>query len=147
MSSILSRYEADLRSAYGNFEVPRRHSVLQAVNRDPYAALRLELSAIGELEDDTDDNCDVCFTYFVRGDRLLIVKLSMVGRYAVGAGVRRRWFRLTQAGLAACCVIRISCTRCACGAWVLAGNRAPLRSALRARVIVEGRCLTSTRRC
>jgi len=79
----ISLYEADLRKAYGDFTAPRRDFAREMVKRDPYAALLLDLSSAGDTEDDTDINHEVAFTYFVRGSRLLIVKLSMVGPYAV----------------------------------------------------------------
>ncbi|SDP93678.1 hypothetical protein [Lentzea jiangxiensis] len=82
-TSIRSLYEADLRKAYGDVAAPRRDFAREMVKRDPYSALLLDLSATGETEDDTDINHEVAFTYFVRGSRLLLVKLSMVGPYAV----------------------------------------------------------------
>ncbi|MEU3273967.1 hypothetical protein ABZ639_24280 [Saccharomonospora sp. NPDC006951] len=35
------------------------------------------------VDDDTDLNCDVCFTYIVRAARPLVCKLSLAGPYAV----------------------------------------------------------------
>jgi hypothetical protein len=81
--SIRGLYEADLRKAYGDLTTPRRDFAREMVQRDPYSALLLDLSSAGDTEDDTDINHEVAFTYFVRGNRLLIVKLSMVGPYAV----------------------------------------------------------------
>ncbi len=81
--SIRELYEADLRKAYGDPTAPRRDFTREMVKREPYSALLLDLSSAGDVEDDTDINHEVAFTYFVRGNRLLIVKLSMIGPYAV----------------------------------------------------------------
>jgi hypothetical protein len=53
------------------------------VRREPYSPLFDELARKFPVEDDTDINDDVCFTFLVTAARVLAVKLSMVGPYAV----------------------------------------------------------------
>jgi hypothetical protein len=72
-----------LHDSYGDTNSPRRAFVLDPVRRDRYRAPTAELTTLGELTDDTDENCDVCFTYLVGTTPLLIVKLSLVGPYAL----------------------------------------------------------------
>lgn len=79
----LSASREQLRRSYGSLSEPKRHFVLSAANRRPFEDVLAELSRSYPVDDDTDINCDVCFTFIVRGEQPLIVKLSMVGPYAV----------------------------------------------------------------
>jgi hypothetical protein len=76
-------YLEQLRKSYGDPDAPRRDFALAAADREPFARVRSDLSAIGPVLDDTDVNDDVCFTYIVGQQPPLVVKLSMVGPYAV----------------------------------------------------------------
>ncbi|RAG87453.1 hypothetical protein DN069_01040 [Streptacidiphilus pinicola] len=80
-----SRQELNRRllDSYGDLAAPRRAFVMDAMRRDPYRTPRAELATLGALTDDTDENCDVCFTYLVSVTPLLAVRLSMVGPYAL----------------------------------------------------------------
>jgi hypothetical protein len=78
-----SAYLEQLRKSYGDLSSPKRHFVLEAANRQPFETVMRELSRWCEVEDDTDINCDVCFTLIMRCAPPLIVKLSMVGPYAL----------------------------------------------------------------
>jgi hypothetical protein len=81
--SIRSAYEGRLRASYGDFRSPRLHFVMATADRQPFEGVLLDLAQVCPVEDDTDLNCDVCFTYIVRADQPLVVKLSLVGPYAV----------------------------------------------------------------
>ncbi|MTE20615.1 hypothetical protein F0L17_16170 [Streptomyces sp. TRM43335] len=72
-----------LRRAYRDLSRPRFDFVWEAVEREPCADVLRDLSAVCPVEDDTDVNCDVCFTYIARCERVLTVRLSMVGPYAM----------------------------------------------------------------
>ncbi|MFD3466164.1 hypothetical protein ACFWWM_07310 [Streptomyces sp. NPDC058682] len=81
---VRSVYEEQLRSSYGDLSSPHFQFVRNSVtNREPFDTILRELGHIGPVADDTDTSCDVCFTYVVNAARPLIVKLSMVGPYAV----------------------------------------------------------------
>ncbi|MEV8349720.1 hypothetical protein ACFVTT_21065 [Streptomyces niveus] len=73
----------DVLTAYENADRPKRAFALTAVHRDPYRGLVDALAGKAEVTDDTDINCDVCFSYLVESDGLYVVRLSMVGRYAI----------------------------------------------------------------
>lgn len=72
--------ECILRS-YGSFDRPSWHFVAEVASRDPYVEIREEMSTFCDVRDDTDVNCDVCFTLIVQPQGL-VVRLSMVGPYA-----------------------------------------------------------------
>jgi hypothetical protein len=75
---------ADIAAAYGDLESPGRQFVRRFVADDPYREFVLELRASArEITDDTDINSEVCFTYIVQKPIPLVVKLSMVGEYAL----------------------------------------------------------------
>jgi len=57
--------------------------VSAATRGQPYRDLVRDLSLEAGLTDDTDVNCDVCFSYVVEAEPLLFVRLSMVGPYAL----------------------------------------------------------------
>ena len=76
-------YLEQLRRAYGSLTDPVRSFALDSANREPYRAVTEDLARLGQVVDDTDVNCDVCFTLVLRSTSVLIVKLSMVGPYAV----------------------------------------------------------------
>ncbi|MBP2337987.1 hypothetical protein JOF41_004165 [Saccharothrix coeruleofusca] len=80
---IPSVYERYLRQSYGDLSSPQRRFALEMANRQPFEGIAHELAEVGPVADDTDINCDVCFTYIVHAERPLSVKLSMVGPYAV----------------------------------------------------------------
>jgi hypothetical protein len=81
--SILVTYEERLRAFYGDFRSPRLHSVMPTLNRHPFEGVTHDLAQLHPITDDTDPNCDVCATYIMRADQPLIIKLSLVGPYAV----------------------------------------------------------------
>lgn len=76
----------DVQKAYEDVSAPRRAFVTAAELRQPYQALRADLATVvSELTDDTDVNCDVCFSYLLASSGLHFVRLSMVGPYAAVA--------------------------------------------------------------
>lgn len=77
----------DIQNAYEDLSAPRRAFVLAAVRRQPYRDLIDDLARIAALTDDTDINCDVCFSYSIESQPLYFVRLSMVGMYATFARV------------------------------------------------------------
>lgn len=81
--SIRSAYEGQLRQSYGDFRSPRLHFVMAAADRQPFEGVLRDLAQTYPVEEDTDLDCDVCFTYIVRAGQPLVVKLSLVGPYAV----------------------------------------------------------------
>jgi hypothetical protein len=83
----MSAYRECMTRSYGSLEHPNWGFVSETVARDPYRSLLTELERELPVEDDTDINDDVCFTYLVRARRYLSVKLSMVGPYALMLGV------------------------------------------------------------
>jgi hypothetical protein len=74
---------ADLWSAYEDLDHPRRRFALTASYVGPPQELLDKLRQIATIEDDTDLNCEVCFTFHLNLQPMLIVRLSMVGPYAV----------------------------------------------------------------
>ncbi len=78
-----------LQEAYRDLQAPQRRFVLDRSARNPYTAQIAEAARLLEavFEEDTDVNCDVCFTYYVTPQRdpgrPLILRLSMIGPYAV----------------------------------------------------------------
>ncbi|WP_144119106.1 hypothetical protein [Catellatospora sichuanensis] len=81
--ALVTRCIEDLRTAYRDPALPNRSFVGAALDRLPYRDLCQELAALGPVEDDTEVNCDVCFTLVLPGPESLLVRLSMVGPYAV----------------------------------------------------------------
>jgi hypothetical protein len=80
---VPAAYVEHLRSSYGSLTSPTRHFVLDTANRAPFTQVLRDLAELAPVEDDTDINCDVCFTLIMTGVPPLFVKLSMVGPYAV----------------------------------------------------------------
>lgn len=80
---ITSVYVEQLRRAYGDLNNPRRSFALDCLRRAPYKAVFAQLAQNVPAVDGTDINSDVCFTYILEWSPVLIVKLSMVGPYAV----------------------------------------------------------------
>lgn len=75
-----------VKLAYGAADHPRREFVRAAVSANPYRSLVSELAATLPVVDDTDINDDSCFVYLLRrGPTALILRLSMVGPYALVA--------------------------------------------------------------
>lgn len=72
----------DIKNAYEDISGPRRSFVSSVEQSQPYSDLVHALSEVAELNDDTDVNCDVCFSYVLKSDGLYFVRLSMVGLYA-----------------------------------------------------------------
>ncbi|WP_267246571.1 hypothetical protein [Streptomyces sp. PR69] len=77
----------DIQNAYRDISAPRRSFALVAARSQPYRDLIDDLSGIAALVDDTDINCDVCFSYTLKSHRQYFVRLSMVGLYATFARV------------------------------------------------------------
>lgn len=74
---------ADILTAYRDLHAPRRGFVRTAESQQPYQDLVVRLAALAPVVDDTDVNCDVCFTYLIGGDSSLLLRISMVGPYAM----------------------------------------------------------------
>ncbi|MFE2527471.1 hypothetical protein ACFXEL_24870 [Streptomyces sp. NPDC059382] len=72
----------DIQNAYEDIDAPRRSFVSSVEQIQPYRDLVHALSEVAELNDDTDVNCDVCFSYVLRSEGAYFVRLSMVGLYA-----------------------------------------------------------------
>jgi hypothetical protein len=74
-----------IRSVYGSFENPDFHFASEALRRRPYEQVVSQLERIFKAEEDTDVNDDVSFGYVLRshGQREWVLRLSMVGPYAV----------------------------------------------------------------
>jgi len=79
----LSAFRESVVRAYGSVDKPDWGFVNDVVARSPYGPLFDELALRFSVEDDTDINCDVSFTFLVTAERVLSLKLSMVGPYAV----------------------------------------------------------------
>ncbi|MFJ9322759.1 hypothetical protein [Streptomyces globisporus] len=80
----LSQY---IQNAYGEKDAPRRSFAAVALRCHPYQDLVNDLAGVASIQDDTDINCDVCFSYILESQRLHLVRLSMVGPYATFARV------------------------------------------------------------
>ncbi|MFD2420481.1 hypothetical protein [Amycolatopsis pigmentata] len=78
----LSAFRECIVRAYGSPDEPDWGFVRGVVDRNPYRPLFDELALRFPVEDDTDVNCDVSFTFLITGKRVLSLKLSMVGPYA-----------------------------------------------------------------
>ena len=74
-----------VRSAYQDLRRPRRGFVSTAFRERPYQDLVSELEiALGtEVVDDTDINSDVCFSFQIGSGGPILLRLSMVGPYAM----------------------------------------------------------------
>ena len=70
-------------AAYGSATEPHYGFSLRAYNRRPYQALIDELARDFVLEDSTDLNYEVAFTYAVRGQEAHYLLLSLVGPFYV----------------------------------------------------------------
>lgn len=79
--------ERQLREAYGDFAKPDFGFVLKAMRNEAAAVVFRDLAKSYRVDDDTDVNYHVCFTYVVQLERQVIVKLSMVGPYALIAAI------------------------------------------------------------
>lgn len=79
----LSAFRECIVRAYGSPGEPDWGFVRGVVARNPYGPLFDELALRFTVTDDTDVNCDVSFTFLITGKRVLSLKLSMVGPYAV----------------------------------------------------------------
>ncbi|WP_329429473.1 hypothetical protein OG339_12770 [Streptosporangium sp. NBC_01495] len=77
-----SAFHEAMRRTYGSLEEPQFHFVQEVFNRTPYREIMEALSSKYQIIDDTDINCEVCFTYMVQCERYLAVRLSMVAPYA-----------------------------------------------------------------
>jgi hypothetical protein len=75
----------DIQNAYEDLGAPRRAFALTAARRQPYRDLIRDLDGIAAVTDDTDINCEVCFSYAFESHHFL--RLSMVGLYAAFARV------------------------------------------------------------
>jgi hypothetical protein len=80
---VPAAYVEQLRRSYGSLTSPKRHFVLDVANHEPFTQVLHELSELAPVEDDTDVNCDVSFTLVLASLPPLVIKLSMVGPYAV----------------------------------------------------------------
>ncbi|MEV6287662.1 hypothetical protein [Kribbella sp. NPDC051770] len=74
---------ADLWTAYGDLQHPRRRFPITAVHNGPPQQLLTDLERLAAIQDDTDINCEVCFRLHLELEPALIIQLSMVGQYAV----------------------------------------------------------------
>ena len=63
--------------------MPRRGFVAVAFREQPYQSLVADLALETHVVDDTDVNCDVCFSLRLGADGLVLLRLSMVGPYAM----------------------------------------------------------------
>ncbi|NVO32355.1 hypothetical protein [Hymenobacter lapidiphilus] len=70
-------------AAYGSATEPHYGFSLRAFNRRPYQAIVDELSRDFILEDLTDLNYEVAFSYEVRGQEQHNLRLSLVGKFCV----------------------------------------------------------------
>ena len=74
----------EITAAYTDLNAPRRTFVMTALNQQPYGEVVMAIRGAGfPVSDETEVNTDCCFTYHVERDPLLIVALSMVGKYAL----------------------------------------------------------------
>ncbi|WP_194858285.1 hypothetical protein [Myxococcus sp. AB056] len=80
----LDRLLRTIEAKYGSLDKPRFDFVETTLRKDPYALLREKISRAAEVEDLTDSNDDVCFSYRIRStDGGLLLRVSMVGPYFV----------------------------------------------------------------
>lgn len=77
----------DIQNAYEDISAPKRNFARTASRCQPYRDLIDTLGQIATVTDDTDINCDVCFSYVVESGTIYFVRLSMVGLYATVARV------------------------------------------------------------
>ncbi|WP_405016879.1 hypothetical protein OHV05_07045 [Kitasatospora sp. NBC_00070] len=72
-----------ITTAYQDLRHPRRSFARTIARTGPYRDLVGELGSLAELVDDTDIDCDVCFSYLLEAAVPVLVRISMVGPYAV----------------------------------------------------------------
>ncbi|WNZ64002.1 hypothetical protein QEG98_10075 [Myxococcus sp. MxC21-1] len=73
-----------IEARYGSLVKPRFDFVEVELKKDPHALLCERISRIAEVEDLTNVNDDVCFSYRLRStDGVLWLRVSMVGPYFV----------------------------------------------------------------
>ncbi|GAA4893667.1 hypothetical protein LX16_1795 [Stackebrandtia albiflava] len=86
-------YEGHLADAYGDLAAPTWHFVTRALRAnttgDLYEAIHRRFPGTRE---DTDPDCEVCFTYMVPADRFIAVKVSMAGPFATTTAYGRDGF-------------------------------------------------------
>ena len=80
---ILNAINEAIVAAYGSATEPTYWFSLRRFNQRPYQALVDELAQGFVLEDDTDLNYEVAFSYAVRGREEHYLRLSLVGKYCV----------------------------------------------------------------
>lgn len=83
MTSAASIRE-DVLARYGSLENPEFSFVRESLSARPYDSLISDIKNVLDVEEDTDPNDDVSFGLIMRSKgRHLVLRLSMVGRYAV----------------------------------------------------------------
>ncbi|GGF04147.1 hypothetical protein [Hymenobacter cavernae] len=73
--------EAALIAAYGSAAHPNYAFVTKALRQQPYQAIVAELRQQFSVEDITEPNYDVAFSYVVHAEREYGLQLSMVAKY------------------------------------------------------------------
>lgn len=83
MKQNFEAIQAAILSKYRTLAEPQFHFIQLAADADEYRDVIQALGESFEVEEDTDTNYDVSFVLYLHGDfGILIVRLSMVGRYA-----------------------------------------------------------------
>jgi hypothetical protein len=80
---VLAVVNAAIVAAYGSATQPHYGFSLRTYNRRPYQALVDELTQVFVLEDLTDLNYEVAFSYVIRGQEAHHLLLSLVGKFCV----------------------------------------------------------------
>lgn len=75
---------ARVSEKYGSMDEPNWGFVATAIKEKPYRQFIASLEDLGEISEDTDENDDVSFGYYIKtGAQLHSLRLSMVGPYAM----------------------------------------------------------------
>ncbi|MEQ9345462.1 MAG: hypothetical protein RIG26_03370 [Thalassospira sp.] len=84
MSELLSCIREEALRRYHSFDEPNFSFVEKTHARNPYINILNSLEREFDLDENTDVNDDVCFSYFLsKSQWSWLLQLSMVGRYSI----------------------------------------------------------------
>ncbi|MER7754977.1 hypothetical protein [Kitasatospora sp. NPDC097643] len=80
---MTAAFEEFARRAYGSLGHPTYHQIVKLLERDPYQPFRAALPQSWQVEDITDENCDVASVWRIGwAGGGAVLRLSVVGPYA-----------------------------------------------------------------
>lgn len=84
MTGLLSCIREEALKCYHSFDEPDFSFVEKVHSRNPYINISNSLERVFDLDENTDVNDDVCFSYLLsKSQWSWLLQLSMVGRYSI----------------------------------------------------------------